>query len=102
MPKDRRQITQEIQLAVGKLILSQLSGRRELARAIFNALLPKVSMMQYYNASLKCLTELTLGAAGGEDANIECRPGERPRLKNVIRTKNITLSEALDDLPEKL
>ncbi len=102
MPKDRRQITQEIQLAVGKLILSQLPGRRELARAIFNALLPKVSMMQYYNASLKCLTELTLGAAGGEDVNIECRPGERPRMKNVVRTKNITLSEALDELPEKL
>lgn len=102
MPKDRRQITQEIQLAVGKLILSQLPGRRELARAIFNALLPKVSMMQYYNVSLKCLTELTLGAAGGEDANIECRLGERPRMKNVVRTKNITLSEALDELPEKL
>jgi len=63
--KIRDQVEQEIQTEVGKLVLSQLVGQRELARAVFDALVP-LNGTPYFNLKLKVLTELTLGAADGE------------------------------------
>ena len=99
-PITREQLENEVQVAVGKLILSHLEGRRDLARAIFNALVPYNGTPRF-NVRLKVLTELTLDAAGGEDDPLEYRPGERPRLKTV-QPSTPTLPDALSNLPEKL
>ena len=97
MQTDLAQIEQEICIAVGELILGQLVGRRELARAIFNALVPQIQQMPHYNQRLKLLTELTLDAAGGEDERLEFRQGERPQLKTV-QASTPSLADSLDDL----
>lgn len=89
---DREKIEQEIHIAVGKLILSQLPGRRALANSIFDALMPQVRGMPNYNRSLQTLTEMTIDVAGGEDDYLEYCPGQPPRLKSLIKRP------ALDEL----
>ena len=93
MQTDREKLEQEIHIAVGKLILSQLPGRRALAHSIFDELLPQVSRMPNYNRSLKTLTEMTVDVAGGEDDYLEDCPGKPPCLKSLI--KRPTLDELL-------
>lgn len=100
MQTDLVQIEQEICIAVGELILGQMVGRREFARAIFNALVPQIQQMPHYNQRLKLLTELTLDAAGGENERLEFRPGERPRLK-TLQVSSPSLTDSLDDLRDK-
>lgn len=65
--KDLEQCEQEVLAAVGKLLISQLEGRDDLARAIFDTLTPQFSRYPY----LKILTHTVLGQIPERDETKE-------------------------------
>jgi len=70
-PKEYSAVEQEVLAAVGELLVSQLAGRDELARAIFEALVPQF-MNRYPHH--KILTHIVLGQVKEEtDEEFEAR-----------------------------
>lgn len=66
--RDTKQCELEVLAAVGKLLISKLDGRDDLARAIFDALIPQFEDRYPYH---KILTEIVLGQVEEKDESKE-------------------------------
>lgn len=78
--RDTKQCELEVLAAVGKLLISKLHGRDDLARAIFDALIPQFEDRYPHH---KILTEIVLGQVEEKDESkediIARMQGSRPR-----------------------
>lgn len=89
--KDYEQYEQEILAAVGKLLISKLAGRDDLAHAIFNALIPQFQDRYPYH---KILTETVLGQVEEDDSKED--------IIASLRGHTLSVGEQLADLANEL
>jgi hypothetical protein len=87
--KDAKQCELEVLAAVGKLLISKLDGRDDLARAIFDALIPQFEDRYPYH---KILTHIVLGQVPERDETKE---------EIIARLQGKSMPRPFPNLPEK-
>lgn len=86
--RDTKQCELKVLAAVGKLLISKLDGRDDLARAILDALLPQFEDRYPYH---KILTEIVLGHVEEKDES----------KKEITATMQGSRPRPFPNLPEK-